>query len=383
MITVEEIKQKSLRRYEDYLRNIVIAGEHFFPLNIPGNKELERSKGVGAIQEQLLKLYKSDKSSTGFGFTLETATVSTKFGKIPVVKRILFTSETDYLKFIGKEKEADNYKRLLNLTVSEFGELKSVLEEKPQLLRDNLNKWKELLTVLRYFKQNPKPGLFIRELPVNVHTKFIESNKGVLTVLLSKLLGVHHNESGETFEDKFHLKSKHNLIRIRFLDPMLSPIGGHMEIGIAETEINKFRLNHRRTFIIENDITALTFPDLKESLAIFGRGYNLASLKEITWLRDSDLYYWSDIDVQGFEMLSQIRSYFPQVKSFLMDEPTFQKFADDSGKGTKSNNSAPLLLTEQETKLYLFLHGNNLRLEQEKIPQYWVEHTFALLFPKT
>ena len=63
------------------------------------------------------------------------------------------------------------------------------------------------------------------------------------------------------------------------------------------------------------------------------------------------LYYWGDIDVQGFEILSQFRSYFPQTQSLLMDRATFDTYFEGD-KGTPSNVSKPLHLTPVEATLY-------------------------------
>ncbi len=42
-------------------------------------------------------------------------------------------------------------------------------------------------------------------------------------------------------------------------------------MGFAEIEINKLPLKGKRAFIIENDITALTFPKIDDSIVIFGK----------------------------------------------------------------------------------------------------------------
>lgn len=44
------------------------------------------------------------------------------------------------------------------------------------------------------------------------------------------------------------------------------------------------------------------------------------------FLPHAQLYYWGDLDAQGFEILSQFRGYFPQAQSLLMDSETFNRF---------------------------------------------------------
>lgn len=42
-------------------------------------------------------------------------------------------------------------------------------------------------------------------------------------------------------------------------------------------------------------------------------------LRDAGWLADCTLWYWGDLDTQGFAILSQLRGYWPQTRSFLMD----------------------------------------------------------------
>ena len=381
MITVEEIKQKALRRYEDYLRSIIVEDPLFFPLEIKGNKENE--KDISILQQQQILLFENEKANKGFGYSLITKIKATNRGNLHTIVKIVFETELDYLKFLEKQSESQKFKTLLSSTLVEFPELKGLLDVNPGLLSENLDKWEDLLNVCRYFRENPAPGLYVRELAVSVHTKFIEKNKGILTILLSDIIPQHINKQGESFEDIFYLKTKRNLIRIRFLDSDLSPLPGFDEIGIAETDINTLSLSCKRVFIIENDIAALTFPKLPHSIILFGKGYNVASLKDIEWLKSVEIYYWGDMDVHGFEIMSQVRSYFSHVQSFLMDQETFENFKPDFETGKRNKTPTPVYLTHEEAKLYHIIREGNLRLEQEKISQTWVQSRVHSLLPST
>lgn len=70
---------------------------------------------------------------------------------------------------------------------------------------------------------------------------------------------------------------------------------------------------------------------------------------------------------QGFQILSEIRTHFPQVESFLMDKETFDKFYEGE-VGTATNVEKVLCLTQEEKEMLDFLRSGNYRLEQEKIP---------------
>ena len=54
-----------------------------------------------------------------------------------------------------------------------------------------------------------------------------------------------------------------------------------------------------------------------------------------------------------------------------MDKDTFETYFEGDS-GTHSNVSVELNLTDAENALYEYLKSNNLRLEQEKIPQSFV-----------
>lgn len=367
MITVDDLRKKARRKYTAYL-NSLITGHDFFPLVIPANKTLDTKDGVTGIQGQLAPLFQQSKESIGHGYTLHTKTIKSKYGPIETITAIEFQTEEDFLLFIEKKPEVSAFHRDLQLTTMAFPRLKDLFALKPEILIEHHEKWESLIKVCNYFSADNRPELYIRELPIAVHTKFIERNKEIIITLLTHLFPDKLPESG-TFEEKLGLKEKHNLIRIRFLDPALYLIPGITEIGLAETEVNSVNINCSRVFIIENDIAALCFPPIAQALVVFGRGFNLKTLRDIVWLKKAEVYYWSDLDVHGFEMLSQIRGYHPHTKSFLMDKETLQEFRQDCGKGAESKVGLLPHLTPEEKGLYLYLKEHNLRLEQEKIPQ--------------
>ncbi|HLP47119.1 MAG TPA: Wadjet anti-phage system protein JetD domain-containing protein, partial [Candidatus Kapabacteria bacterium] len=73
-----------------------------------------------------------------------------------------------------------------------------------------------------------------------------------------------------------------------------------------------------------------------------------------------------------------VRRYFPAAQSIMMDEETFLQHKDLCGKGVgggeRENN--PLNLTGAELKLYRRIAADNLRLEQEHLPQEYIVTQF-------
>jgi hypothetical protein len=111
----------------------------------------------------------------------------------------------------------------------------------------------------------------------------------------------------------------------------------------------------------------LTFPVKRNSIVIWGHGFGVDIMKNVDWLKTKKIYYWGDLDTQGFQILSEFRFHFKQVQSFLMDRYTFDKYYEGD-KGTVTNVEKELCLTAEEKDMFEYLKANNLRLEQEKVP---------------
>ena len=67
---------------------------------------------------------------------------------------------------------------------------------------------------------------------------------------------------------------------------------------------------------------------MSEAIAIGGLGNGIVDLTYVPWLADRALWYWGDLDVEGFEILSRLRIRFPQTRSFLMDASTVHRWKD-------------------------------------------------------
>lgn len=375
MITVDEIRKKALRIYPDILRNSIL-GIDSFPLNLRSDKNF--SKDFVVMGREIAQLMSEAKDRKGYGYTVISQKVKSRSHSIQdIPQSIRFDTLQDFLKFIGKIKEYEEFKCNCNLINSEIPELNEWTIKNPQKVVQNKNEWGNILKVCRFFIQNPKPNLYIRELPINVHTKFIERNKGIIRELLDILLSEHINNEYKEFEKRFHLKFCEPHIRFKILDKEISQkyFSGLDDLAIPVSQFEALDLPLKKVLVVENKTTlytALTLPKMDRSIAIFGSGFSVHNLKAAQWLSNLELLYWGDLDAQGFEILSQFRSYFPHVQSLLMDITTFEKFFEQD-KGTLTNISAKLNLTEYEQQLYELLKINNWRLEQEKIPLYWVK----------
>ncbi|MCH7336173.1 Wadjet anti-phage system protein JetD domain-containing protein [Acinetobacter sp. NIPH 2699] len=375
MITAQEIKLKAQRRYAEYLKSLINEST-IFPLVIPGNKTYNKSS-MDEFRREISDISKDSKEKKGFGYTIEYQTIRTKsLGLQDLPIRVFFECEEDFVLYIAKLEEVKafklNYKKILQL----MPKLKTWIELNPLKVIDNATNWDNLLKVCQYFQTTPQPNLYIRELPILVHTKFIEQNKGILRALLLEIIPEYCAPKQTNFENCFNLKAHESQVRFRILDSQLSSqyLLGITDLAIPLSQFKSLTLPIKRVIVIENKIsfyTALTLPDMSNTIVIFGSGYKIGELKKVTWFNDVELLYWGDIDAQGFEMLSQFRSYFPHTNSLLMDEITFDLFFEQDS-GTPTTINIENYLNDEEQYLYQRIRSNNWRLEQEKIPVEYV-----------
>lgn len=367
MITPAEIKKKAENKYLSYLRAIA-GGTPFDTIVIVGNKN--PSDDTATFETELTELINRSKEKLGYGYSIEYQKVRTKkHGEQDIPVSISFPTEHDFLKYIGKEQDTSGYRKDLNDIISLFPILKEWITKYPNKVLYNHEVWKDLLKVCQYFKENPKPQLYIRELPIRVDTKFVERNKGILKELLDIIIVGQINENENSFEKRFNLKYDEPLVRFRLLDKHLSKdlFWGANDISLPISQFQAIDIPIHTVYIVENKMNMLTFPQKEESIVVWGHGFGVDIMKDVEWLKSKRIFYWGDLDAHGFQILSEIRTHFHQVQSFLMDRETYDKFYE-GGTGSISNVEKDLLLTQEEKNMFDYLKKNNHRLEQEKIP---------------
>jgi hypothetical protein len=275
-----------------------------------------------------------------------------------------------------------DFARLARAIRSRFPVLRAWIEESPMQVLQHRADWPRLLAVLDYFVDHPRPDRYIRELVIpGVESKFIEGRKRLLADLLDRVLpetaldreaaGLAHHG----FERRYGLRYDQPLIRLRLLDSALAGrFGGLTDISLPLSRFVTLDPPCRRVFITENKINGLSFPPLPDSLVIFGLGYGVDSLRDAAWLRQREIHYWGDLDTHGFAILSQLRGYFHDVASLLMDRETLLGCRGAWGQEPpgKRFTAEPENLAAAELELFLDLRddrlGERLRLEQERVP---------------
>jgi hypothetical protein len=296
----------------------------------------------------------------------------------------------DALAFVGRQREAARFDRLLTLTRDREPRLLGWLAQRPLRALQLADDWPRLLDIIDWVAATPRPGIYLRQVDLpGIHTKFIEAHRGVLTELLDGVLPPEAIDQGASsvgqFARRYGFLDKPERIRFRILDPRhaLLPGGKIQDITLDAPSFAGLDCGCSRVLITENEINFLALPPMRDTLVIFGAGYGFDTLGRTPWLAGRRIHYWGDIDTHGFAILDQLRSRLGQVESFLMDRATLMAFEPHWGLEQKPTPRDLPRLTEEERALYDDLRDNrirsNLRLEQERIGFRWVEAALARL----
>ncbi|MDT8364540.1 MAG: DUF3322 domain-containing protein [Nitrosomonas sp.] len=312
------------------------------------------------------------------------------FGANTIPHAVWVDSVEDALKLIGRQQDAARFMALVGLVRARHPELSTWLVQKPQRSLVLADDWERLLAIVSWLKTHPRPGIYLRQVDIpGVHSKFIERHRGVLSELLDSALppeAIDATASGVTqFARRYGFREKPVCIRFRMLNRAhaLLPKIDEQDISLDADSFSRLDLNVTRVFITENEINYLAFPEMKDSLIVFGAGYGFEMLGRAEWLKRCRIHYWGDIDTHGFAILDQLRSRLGHVESFLMNRATLSAFKLHWGAETRPTTRNLARLGSEEQALYDDLRdnrfGKNIRLEQEHIGFGWVKSALATL----
>ncbi len=390
MITPEEIRAKALRHWNSHAyHRDRLAGLPWQALDIPFGKPGGREllSGYAAIADAMRALRASSGEILGYGYTIEFEAIAHRqLGEQQLPKRIFFDTESDFLRYIGKSREAAQFDRLARLTAARHPTLADLLYIKPRLLLDYLAVWEKLLVVAAWFIDHPRPGIYLRQIDLpGIDSKFIERHTAPLTALLDAVLPDSAIDREEkNFERRYGLRFDQHLIRLRLLDPALS-FAGLTDLTIPLEDFQRLRPPVDTVFVTENKVNGLAFPEFPKALVIFGLGYGLSSLAATPWLHQARLIYWGDLDTHGFAILARFREVFPHVESMLMDTATLEANRALCVVEDAPAEGFPAALTDEETAACAALRQpdcSTLRLEQERIPYGQVEDSLSRIVNK-
>lgn len=381
MLTISEIQKKSQRLWPRLLAS-TIRKSPLFPYSIP--LAPPKSSDIGHQFDDIRQWIKSlETFSQRHQLQLEFKTINNRrLGNQRLPSKLIFPQSPQLLNLLGRNKDYQLFCENLALIREQLPKLEPWLHKNHRQLETHSKQWPALISVVKYFQNNPLPDKYLRALDIpNIDSKFIESRHTVVRQLLDELLPATHINAEYTetnfiaFCQRFGLRYDQALVRFRWLDSSLQKYtSGLKDLSIPISQLCKFNIPVKQVFITENKTNFLSFPAKQNAAVIFGQGYAINLIANLPWLHEKQVYYWGDIDTHGFNILDRLRKNLPQVTSLLMDRGTLLEFKTFWGEENQNERyTQPLsYLANEENKLYQSLIDNeyaeNLRLEQERIP---------------
>jgi hypothetical protein len=384
MITPKELQEKTEKAFFKVV-SAQLKGVNLFPWTVPSNKQISGTN-YNEWKADLMPLHQQSKNAKGKGYTVEWKPKTINGTKQSVPSKTYYETLEDFLFFIGRTADYKKIEAANDLIVKTFPGLKEWAANNPAIILEHSALWDELLSVCSYFALHPPPHpFFIRELPIPVHSKFIEQNAALLRKLLDLLLPQDWiNTEENDFASRFGIKKLGVYTQIRILDETLKSHLGYDECSLTLDDASWLKWTPQKVFIIENQICFHTFPKVENAVAIFGEGFKSRLSRHLPWLETTDLYCWFDLDAAGFEMLNMIRQHYPNAKNFLMDAGTFKDFQIFAVHPASPQKARHLeRLSEKEHALYQTIVDNNWRLEQERLSQTHLQNSLNELFKET
>ena len=304
----------------------------------------------------------------------------TGMGNASIPVRITFTDIPAIFRLLGRTREASAYKTAYA----------TVRETVPQLLPwmltlRGIRTFKDPDTVLiylavlqslvKFFQQQREPSaspLYLRDVRLaSVDTKFWERESSFILAVYQALYPEDGIKNWTDLLTRLQLVRFPTQYAIRFLDEALR-IHPKLEwFSSSPDQLDALDFHPRAVFLVENKTNFLRFPDVEGSILLFSSGKSIPYLLScLSWLKDHPhIYYWGDMDEDGFEMLNRARSVLPQIQSFLMEKDLLLRYQNQLvfDEGLRFELTKLQFLTPTEKEAFLSLHGQ--RLEQECISE--------------
>ena len=361
------------------------GGELVFPrrLTLKGPDSREMSERFAEVRDWIAGLTAAEGP-----YRIEWRSVNHRVlgaNRIPSAVRIDHLA--DAFGMIGKARAAQRFAAMVERTRESRPELVPWLAKRPLRALELAEDWPRLLAIVDWLRQHPRPGVYLRQVDLpGVHTKLIETHRGVLAELFDLVLPPEAIAAARPglggFCRRYGFLDKPARVRFRVLDPAirLLPAASDQDITLTEADFASLAPPVATVFITENETNFLAFPQVAGSLVLFGAGYGFDALDGNDWLRQCQLYYWGDIDTHGFAILDRLRAWLPAARSILMDRETLLAHRERWVSEDRPATSSLTRLTTAELDLYTDLVtdrlGRRVRLEQERVD--WAAATTAL-----
>lgn len=301
-------------------------------------------------------------------------------GNASIPVRITFTDIPAIFRLIGRAEEASSYKKAY-ATVRE-----TVSQLLPWMLTSKgIRTFKEPTTVhiylavlrslVKFFQQQRETSaspLYLRDIRLApVDTKFWERESSFILAVYQALYPEDGIRNWTDLLTRLQLVRFPTQYAIRFLDDALR-IHPKLEwFSSSPDQLDALDLHPRVIFLVENKTNFLRFPKVQDAILLFSSGKSIPYLLScLSWLKNHPyIYYWGDMDEDGFEMLNRARSILPQIQSFLMEKDLLLRYQNQLvfDEGLRFELAKLQFLTPMEKEAFLSLRSQ--RLEQECISE--------------
>lgn len=371
MIQPEDIRRKAIRLYPGFLQAWLEGGPDGFPRIIAGRKKPDHDVAKAAQQIQCLR--EDSKEVLGYGYSVTWRKINSRqHGRNWFPTEISFETSNDLIRYIKKNRDFDQFRDVVGQIRSAVPQLETWMRRNIRTLSQLASNIAGLIEVATYLKDHPRPNCFVRELPLSVDTKFIEQHKRELRQWLDILLPAHSIRADEDhFERRFGLRYAEPHLLIRFLDPALqAELGFPCEVlSLPLHTLATLQITSAHAIIVENKVNLLTLPQLPRTVALGGLGNAVTLLRYAEFIASLPVTYWGDIDVEAFMILSSLRTFCPHAKSLWMDQDAVKRWQHLKIDGTGRQPTIPAHLTNEERSAFEACCQENIRIEQERLPQ--------------
>lgn len=301
-------------------------------------------------------------------------------GNASIPVRITFTDIPAIFRLIGRAEEASSYKKAyatVRETVSQL--LPWMLTSKgirtfkePTTVRIYLAVLRSLVKFFQQQREASASPLYLRDIRLApVDTKFWERESSFILAVYQALYPEDGIRNWTDLLTRLQLVRFPTQYAIRFLDDALR-IHPKLEwFSSSPDQLDALDLHPRVIFLVENKTNFLRFPKVKDAILLFSSGKSIPYLLScLNWLKEHPhIYYWGDMDEDGFEMLNRARSILPQIQSFLMEKDLLLRYQNQLvfDEGLRFELAKLQFLTPMEKEAFLSLRSQ--RLEQECISE--------------
>jgi len=370
---IAAFRQQLARYYKAYLKTTIL-GEPFSPIILRGEKN--KPATMIDLQKAVALFLQNEKNKTRPGWSIEWTDWNSRIvGRQKWVSKIIVETEEDFVHLIQKEQEVIAFKNQLNVLLKWRPGVQSFLAEKPERILSFKEAWMDIQKVVDYLLAHDVTGHYVRSIPVPVHTKFIEDYESLILSLLKAIAPDRFTPAALSLEQALCLKLKPFLYSLRWLDDNMSEQLMHgMEFtGVTVDWLRKINWTIREVWLVENETNLYLIPPRKNAIALFSKGYAMSRLRDIPFFNTTKIYYWGDLDEDGYKMLNGMRAWYPHITSVFMDERTLVSHAKELVmQQAKYKTTLLPSLTPEEQAAFNILKHHNGRLEQERIRQDYI-----------